>query len=371
MIIRKMFCWALCGSILIGCSRDDGIETSDITSNIPDFILVGEDNDNIYQYNYNADQEDGELINLTLENNVPHLYLELSQVEDLLTFYSFSSGNFSAIQRNVVTGENNVLNNFYTVSSERSILWGANSESKVFMGYFSPQGSTNYGVRTIDLADDEVSDINIAFNVNTVFQSIYNKGKLILTYRDNLNSNKVAVMNTQTSALIRTLDFGTATTSIFIDDQGDIGIILSDNDENQEYQVYDFETLELREEQPFLLNRLFAPGPLDASISEEMLYYSYSYTQPSPILSAPAVYDFVAQENKIIDMIGIARQVEEDLMAKIVLSAIDYRSEADVFLVGYGKQDENTLEGGVLVISAKGQLLENITLPFAPTYIVR
>lgn len=371
MNFRKLFCWVLCGSILLGCSRDDNDELREETANIPDFRVVGEDNDNIYQYNYNAARDEGELINLTTENNVALQYLELSQVNDLLTFYSFSSGNFSAIQRNAVTGVNNVLNNFYTVSDERTILWGTNSESQVFMGYFSPQGSTNYGVRTIDLATDKITDTNITFNVNTVYQSIYNADKLILTYRDHSNTNKVAVMNTQTNALIRTLEFGSSTPSIFIDDQGDIVVILSDSDENQVYQIYDSETLALREERPFLLDRLFAPGPLEASISDEKLYYIYTYSQPSSVLEAPAVYDFVRHENNIIDMIGIARQVEEDLQANIVLSAIDYKTEGDVFLVGYGKQDANILEGGVLVIAAKGELLVNITLPFAPTYIVQ
>jgi hypothetical protein len=110
---------------------------------------------------------------------------------------------------------------------------------------------------------------------------------------------------------------------------------------------------------------------LEASFSGEKLFYIYSYSQPSPILSAPAVYDFVKQENNIIDMISIASRVEQDLGANIVLSAMEYKPEADVFLVGYGKQDGNILEGGVLVISAKGELLDNIMLTFAPTYIVR
>lgn len=370
MKIRKVFYWVLCVPLLLGCSRDDADEPAEQRSITPDFKVVGEDIDNIYQYNYTAALDDGELVNLTLENNVALEYLELSQVDDLLTFYSFSAGSFSAIQRNAVTGVNNTLNNFYTVNEERSILWGANSESKIFLGYFSPQGSTNFGVRSIDLATDVITDINIAFNVNIVFQSIYDNDKLILTYRDNLNSNKVAIMNTQTNALQRTLDFGSATTSIFIDGNGDIIVVLSEGDENQQYQIFDFETLDLKEQQPFFLDRLFAPGPLNASISQEKLFYVYSYSQPSPVLAAPAIYDFVKQENLIIDMIGIARQVEEDLEANIVLSAIDYKTEADVFLVGYGKQDTNILEGGVLVISSDGQLVDNISLPFAPTYIV-
>ena len=371
MKLRKAICYVLFCAFTLGCSKEDDGLPGETTSFIPDFKVVGEDIDNIYQFNYKANQNDGDIINLTTENNVALQYLELSQVNDLLTFYSFSSGNFSAIQVDAVTREEKVLSNFYTVSDERSILWGANSEDKIFVGYFSPQGSTNYGVRIIEQPGEEPLDINIEFSVSIVFQPLYYNGKLLLTYRDNQNQNKVSIMNTEANTLTGTLEFGGAKPSLFINEQGDIGVVLAMDDERQEYRVYDFETLELKHEQSFSLDRLFDTGPLSATESDDRLFYSYAYSQPSSVISAPAIYDFALNENSVIDMIGISQQVAIEQSANIILSAIDYKVEAKVFLVGYGKQDGNILEGGVLVISEKGELIENITLPFAPTYIVQ
>ncbi|MEX0288584.1 MAG: hypothetical protein AB3N14_05695, partial [Flavobacteriaceae bacterium] len=99
--------------------------------------------------------------------------------------------------------------------------------------------------------------------------------------------------------------------------------------------------------------------------------YINTYIQPAPIVAGPAIYDFMKSENSIIDMIAIANNVEQELGTPIVLSAIDYKKEGDVFLVGYGKPVGSSLEGGVLVISSVGVLIDHIILPFAPTYIVQ
>ena len=198
MNFRKLMWFSILGIFIVGCSRNDDLSSTEEDSNTPDFIVVGEDSENIYQFNYNADRGEGDLINLTLENNIRLGYLELRQVNDLLTFYSFSSGSFSAVQRNVITGANTVIDNFYTVSGERTILWGSNSETKLFLGYFSPQGSTNYGVRIIDMNTAAEIDINIDFSVNIIFQPLYSNGKLFMTYRDNQDLNKVAIINAET-----------------------------------------------------------------------------------------------------------------------------------------------------------------------------
>ncbi|MEX0289245.1 MAG: hypothetical protein AB3N14_09030, partial [Flavobacteriaceae bacterium] len=273
MNFRKRLWYAFLGFLVISCSGNDDFSPQGETSQTPNFTVIGEDSQNIYQFDYVADQADGELINLTQENNVRLGYIELRQVNELLTFYRFSSGSFSVVQRNVVTGDNKGIDNFYTVSGERTILWGTNSETKIFLGYFSPQGSTNYGVRIIDLNTDTEIDINIDFGVNIIFQPLYNNGKLFMTYRDNQDLSKVAVINTETNSLLSTLDFGSSSPSIFIDAMGDIAVVLAENSADQEYLVYDFETLNLIEERTFSLDRLFSPGPLEAKFFEEKLFY--------------------------------------------------------------------------------------------------
>ena len=371
MNFREQLCYAFLYLLFVSCSGNDDFTPISETSKTPDFIVIGEDSNNVYQYNYTAEHANGDLINLTQENNIRLGYIELRQVNDLISFYRFNSGSFSIIQRNLKTGNTTGIDHFYTVSGERTILWGSNSETKIFMGYFSPQGSTNYGVRIIDVNEDMEVDINIDFGVNIIFQPLYSNGKLFLTYRDNQDLSKVAIINTETNTLLSTIDFGASSPSIFIDALGDIAVVLAENSADQAYLLYDFETLNLIEERAFSLDRLFAPGPLEAKFFEEKLFYINTYTQPAPIVAGPAIYDFLSSENSIIDMIAIADEVEQELESPIVLSSIDYKEDGNVFLVGYGKPDGSRLQGGVLVISSNGELINHIVLPFAPTYIVQ
>lgn len=372
MGFRKIF-WVLSLGIgLLGCSNDDVATPEESDSKTPDFIVVGEDDTNIYEFNYTASAGDGQLINLTQENDVARQYLTLRQAEDLLTFYSFSSGSFTAIQKNLTTGNSIVIDNFYTSSSDRSIIWGTNSRDRIFLGYYSPRESRNFGVRSIDPVTLEFRDIPIEFNIQRVFQPLYVDNKLILLYLDQQNSYKVAVINTDSNGLIGTLDFGSVTPSIFIDQNGDMAVILGAGSSDYQYELIDLETLNTIQDKRFSLNNFFSPGPLEAYFADEKLFYLNLYVQPSPITFGPAVYDFITESNSVIDMIAIVQELEQDSQAKIELSAFYYDIDSRVFLMGYAKLDDaENLEGGVLVISPEGKRLETIPLTFAPTYFVK
>ncbi len=360
------------GWLLLSCSKDDDPQDLEPSSKIPDFALLGEDIEDVFLYNYNASPDQGDIVNLTGESNVSRQYLTLRQVDDLLTFYSFSSGNFSAVQRNVTTGENKTWDDFYTVSEERSIIWGANSESQLFLGFFSPRGSSNFGIRIIDPIAREGIDLMLEYNILKAYEPLFHKERLIVTIQGANASFRVAIIDTEANAVLQTLDFGSATPTVFIGGNGDIIILTSTTNNNYEYTAYDFETLVVKDKEMLSLNRFFPPGPLEADFVDGKLYYLNFYAQPSSILFGPAVYDVKTKENRIIDMITIVQEVEQELEAKISLSAFSYEANGNTFLIGFSKlTDNDILEGGVLVISAEGKLLSTINLPFAPTYILK
>jgi hypothetical protein len=332
---------------------------------------LAQDLENLYQYSYNGSTGEETTINLTEETGIGRQFLTLRQVDNLLTFYEFSSGSFTAIQRNVATGENSLFENFYTVSTEQSVIWGANSEDKFFMGYYSPRGSTNFGVRIIDPVANQSIDLRLDLNVANVYQPLYFNGRLFVPYLDGRTDYKVAIIDAVTYNIIKTLDFADAVPSILIDDSGDIAVITGSNGNRYGYTLYDFNTLELSARENFTLNRFFSPGPLDADLIDKTLYYLNFYAQPSLVEFGPAVYDFKKGENNIIDMISIAQDVQTKLQSTIKLTAFGYEAKANAFVVGYAVQDNSGLGGGVLIISREGKLLSNMMLPFAPIYIVR
>ncbi len=368
-----VFLLLIISTLFLGCTNDDIRSEMESEDQMPDYTVIGQNFQSVYQYNYDGSLDEGELFNLTLESNINREYLTLRQVSQVLTFFSFAAGSFSAIQRNYITGESTFLNEFYTVSNERSVTWGASSENKLFLGFFSPEGSTNYGVRTIDLAADQEIDLIVEFNVNDVFEPLYYDGRLLITYLDQQANYKLAVLDTESNTIIRTLDFGKLVPSILINKAGELFIFSGNSNSDYQLTLYDLRTLDVIQQDLFSINRYFFAGPIqsEANISNEKLYYLNLYAQPSLIPFGPATYDFITKENRIIDMPFIVQQVQEELGQDIELTAFDYNEEGNSFLMGYAKfVDIDTLEGGVIVISEDGRLLKNINLNFAPTRFI-
>ncbi len=371
MKYRTLLWWLLLAPFLTACVGNDDNPPADPISKTPDFTVLGEDTANILHYAYSAATGQGTLINLTESFNVPRQFITLRQVNKLLTFYSFASGNFTALQFNSVTGDSKSYENFYANNPERSVIWGANSENKLFMGYYSPEGSSNLGVLIINPQASNTTELNIAFNTRGVFQPFYYDNRLIIPYLDAGDNYKAAILDPDAGVLLRTIDFGTAAPSILIDNAGDIVIFTGINNSTYGYTVYDSHTFDILSESEFSLNRFFSPGPLEANLIDGVLYYLNFYAQPSAVPFGPAVYDFEKDENRILDMIAIVQEVQEELQAPIILTAFGYHKEGNTFLVGYTKEGSTLFEGGILVISDQGKLLDNIPVPFVPIYIVQ
>jgi len=361
------------GTLFLACTNDDNQPDMVSEVQMPNYTVIGQNAQSVFQFNYDGTLDEGELFNLTTESNINRGYLTLRQVSDLLTFFSFAAGSFSAVQRNYVTGESTFINEFYTTSNERSVTWGANSENKLFLGYFSPEGSTNYSIRTINLTTDQEIDLVIEFNVNDVFEPLYSNDRLLITFLDQQSNYKLSVLDTESNNLIRTFDFGKLVPSVLINKDGDMIIITGNSDSDYDLTLYNLQTLEVIQEDQFSINRYFIAGPIqsEASIVNEKLYYLNLYAQPSNIRFGPATYDFITKENRIIDMLSIVQEIQDEVGLDIELTAFDYNENSHTFLIGYAKLvDAETLEGGIIVISEEGRVLRNTNLEFAPTRFI-
>ena len=372
MKYSRMMGFCLLVFITVSCSRDSSPGIVEEQVNIPDFKLIGEDAGNIFQYTYTASSESGLETNLTQSLGVDPFYIELRQVSEVVSFYSFSSDNFSIIQQNTITGQSTSYPNFYTVSDERSITWGANSENLLFLGYYSPRGSRDFGLRTIDPIDGSFTDLSLDLNIQQAFDPLYFRERLFITYRDEAGDYKLVVFNTETRSVILTFDYGSGIPNILIDEFGNAGILVGLGNSNFVYQVLDIETLDEISTASFMLDQFLPAGPLQGSVFGSTLFYTNFYAQPASVPYGPAYYDFDTDENFVVDMIGIVQQVEMEAQFTVTLTALRYYEEADVFLMGYANASSQTeLNGGVLVISKTGLLLDRIELPFVPTYFIK
>ncbi len=353
------------------CSNDDGF-TEEEVSQIPSFELIGIDLQSTYQYSYDGSSEMGSQINLTEELGVPANFLTLRQVGSTLSFYSFASGTFSLFQKDVLSGASNSYPEFYSNTSERSIVWGTNDEESVFFGFYNPRGSTNLAIRKLTLDNLEGADLNIEFNIDQLFQPLYEDGKLFVTYRTFDLRYKIAVYNTDSGALIQTIDYGTASPSILIDNNGNLAVFRFTEDNGTILEKRDFVTLSIIEEIPLAFKQKLPLGPVNGSLIGNNLYYEFVYQQPSAINSGPAIFDVASEENRVLDLIGIKNRLEneENIVINELLS--QYDEDEGIFLISYVQVNtEDILQGGVLAISEEGELLTNLQLPFIPAYFIQ
>lgn len=359
-------------ALIASCSKDDGPVVINESATIPNFKMIGEDAQNIFQYSYNGSQESGIQINLTQTLGLDIFYLTLRQVGEVLSFYSFNSGSFSLLQQNILNGGTNTYADFYTVTEERSITWGTNSEDLVFLGYYSPKGSRNYGIRTLDPDDGSFTDLAIDINIQQAYEPLYFRQRILMTYRDAAGAYKIAIFNTETRSILATLEYGEAVPSVLIDEDGNIGIVIGTGNSNFAYQVYDIETLQLQRESFFMFNKFLPPGPLQGAVYGNTLFYSNSLAQPAPITFGPAYFNFESNTDFVIDILSIVQAAETETGFTIALTDMRYIEEAEIFLVGYANANISPeIVGGVLVISKTGTLLERIEVPFAPTYFIK
>ena len=221
MKIKHLFWLCFFVFATLGCSKSDDEPPEEPAISVPNFRVIGEDTDNIYQYNHKIAPEQAEIVNLTTENKVDREYLTLRQVDELVTFYSFSGGQFSAVQRNVITGENNAFFEFYESTLDKSITWGTNSKEEAFFGFFS--GTTrNFGILSVDFASGEEKEAIIALDVNRVFEPIFNENRLIITIKGVNGDFSVIVFDTLEQEVQQTFNFSNLTPSVFIDDNKDM-----------------------------------------------------------------------------------------------------------------------------------------------------
>ncbi|QLG45368.1 hypothetical protein [Costertonia aggregata] len=355
------------------CSKDNANDKNGPQNErIANFTVIGEDAENVYEYVFNANQGNGSLTDLSQEADIARGYLTLRELNGVLSFFNFSNGNFTLTQRNVITGAVKVSENFYSDVPERAILWGTNTTDKAFIGTYTPDGSRNLGVRTIDLDTGGTQDIFLENDIQTTFQPLYKDEKLFVIYQNGLGNFEISVIDTGTNSVIKQLSYQNRAPSLGIDDAGDVIVLTSDNGNDTQYDMYDINTLEIKEQKNISLNQIFSAGPLEGRVVDDKLYYSNAYSQPSPIIFGPALFDFDTDIKTVVDMIRIVDQIEMEIGERITLISQGYDPATDLFLIGYGISNTTNLrDGGVLMISTDGELVKRIEVPFIPTYFVK
>ncbi|MGI9546077.1 MAG: hypothetical protein ACR2MM_02480 [Flavobacteriaceae bacterium] len=369
----KLLFWTICVALVFwNCSNDDGEEMQPASLlEIPDFQLIAEDAESIYWYSYNAELESANTINLTQEDNLNRFYISLRQVADKLSFFSLFDGNFSLFQKNTSNNGTVSVQDFISITAERSIIWGTTTESQIIMAYYSPPSSGELGVRTLDIESGSFVDTPLASNVFDTSEPLYHNQRLFAAYLDNNNRYKMVVFDTENLLIIRAFDFQDQFPSLLINEEGNLEILLG-REGIFGRQVFDIVTMDLIDSENFSLGQFLETGPLEAFLVNNKLYYQYSLVQPSPLPSTPAVFDFTTGDSHIVDIVSIRDIFLEETGQVFVPTAFGFSVEERVFLMAYAvSTSDDSFDGGVLVISENGDLIDILELPFIPTYFIK
>jgi len=366
----RVLLWFFLAICIIGCSKDESFAEEPVIQTV-DFTVIGQNEESLFEYSYETGSAPMNVIDLSSELSIEGTFLTLRQVENTMSYYSFSGGDFSLAFKDMNTGKVDLFPNFFTNSIEKSIVWGTNSKETIHLGFYNPSGSTNVGLRNIDIPSFEGTDLQIDFNVENLYQPLYHDKKLFITYKDVSNQYKVQVYNLDTRNFLASLNFGEFSPSLLINEEKNLAVIKSRLGNDAQLEIYDFDTLSLIESTPIELERFFSPGELDADLVEGKLYYSFQYAQPSTVNFGPAIYNIDKKEEERIDMRSILAEEQDAAQKQFVLTVQGYSKLKKQFYVGYISDDEQSNDGGVLVISEAGELIENVTVPFAPIYFLK
>ncbi|MGB5238153.1 MAG: hypothetical protein WBN59_11025 [Flavobacteriaceae bacterium] len=310
-------------------------------------------------------------LNLTAEDNLDRFYITLRQVDDVLSFFSLFQGNFSLFQKNIQNNSSSTTENFISITGERSVIWGANTETQILVGYYSPPGSGEFGVRVLDIGTGDFVDTPLASNVFDTLEPLYFNQRLFASYLDNNDRYHLVVFSTADFLIIRSFDFGDQIPAFLIDETGNL-VLLRGRQGVFSKEVYSLENMDLLMSDPFQLNEFLEPGPLNAYLTGNKLYYQSALVQPAPLSYTPAVYNFDNTENRVIDILTIRETVIEQIGQNFIPTSFGFDEKGRNFLMGFAKTIPNgTFNGGIIIIAEDGTLIETLELPVAPTYFIK
>ncbi|PIB28633.1 hypothetical protein [Maribacter sp. 4G9] len=362
----SIFCGFL---LLISCNKDSS-ENPTIDEAI-NLTLIGEDLDKVYQYDYNSETDEGFQTDLSSELGISNDYLTLRQLNDKLSFFSLSNGAISLHQKDLVSSGITTYTEFYTITTERSLVWGFSNDNSVYFGLYKPFGSTNLALRIVDLETLEGFDLAIEFGIDQLFQPLYHDGKLVITYRTGDGEYKIILFDTQTEIISKTLELKSSKPSVLITEDGELAIFAQNDNENTVLELFDMVNLISISKNELQFDHPFPTGPINGTLADGKLYYEYTYPQPFSLVKGPAIFDILTGTNTVLDLSGAIEKLNSEKGLDIQPILGQYLSGKNVFAISYTLPNGEIYEpGGFLLLSSDGKLRAQKNLNFVPTYFV-
>ena len=364
---------ALVWAVLFGisCSTENTVTEPEIEE-AQEVLIVGEDLEAVYSSSYDPVTQQLNTQNLSSTIQLPVDYLIQRNYGNEFSFFSFESGRFSLFRQNMVSSDFGSWPGFYQNTSERSIIWGADVGESIFLSYFSPVGSRNLSLLHLSLEGEIQNEVQIEFGAERVYPPLLKEGHLLVGYESSSGTYKIAVYEVDDFRWIGTLDLTEAGEPAYFIDEGRLVILRNSSGQTPEILVYELNSLELLFSESSELNQFFTPGPMQGRLVGNNLHYYFTYAQPSAIIDGPAEYSLDRRTNKLFDLNSIRQDLENERGLQLLFTAKGLgTTNPPQFFLGYGFQTmDNSIEGGLLILDSRGNILEQVDLPYIPTGLI-
>ena len=355
--------------LLISCAKESSEEQS-VDRSI-DLTIIGEDLERVYQYDYNSETDEGFQTDLSNEIGITNYYLTLRQLEKKLFFFTLSNGAISLYEKDLITSGVTSYSEFFTITTERSLVWGLSNENSVYFGLYKPFGSTNLALHSFNLQTLKGFDIALEFGIDQLFQPLYSDGKLVITYRTGNGEYKIVIFDTVKDNIAKTFELVSSKPSILITEEGELAIFTKKDNENTVLELFDLNNLLSISQRELQFDQAFPTGPINGKLIGNKLYYEYSYPQPFSLAEGPAILDISNGSNTVLDLLGIIEKLNSEKGLDIQPILGQYLPNENVFAISYVLPNGEISEpGGFLLISEDGKLRSQKNLNFVPTYFV-
>lgn len=334
-------------------------------------VLAGGREQDIYQVDILGNPEDKEVTNLSQTFGVPREYFELKVYghEFIFLDYNYGRTGFKIWQKDVVTG--NAFDR--TVSCELE-----EGEAPRFPLVYRD----NYALITeispahlefknyLRVSNPETSSCS-RFYLNDIYiggrGSTYLHGDHFYLYApEDPAGPSLTVINTTTGEQVQKLSFESEFSSVMSEDL--LFVQFSDG----KYKSYKLQDLSLQQEgtigAPLYNGRGFYSSTFDGT----KMAFDYIYGQPSPLSTAPAIYDWATNKMThggdfyLSDALR-SIQTENQISARLKTARVNLKN--NIIVAGYQDGYEPN-KGGVFFLNFEGEVLLNIPLDYVPFEII-
>lgn len=371
IFLRSLSVYAiLFSAFLFSCSSTDEAPVEPETTLPFNISVFAKGSDAIYQLNILGNPDNKEIFNLTQSPGVPLGYQEVYTHGPKVTFFNFGGGSYAFWQKDVITGNSFNRTPLCDLEDEESPRFPLTSGEKLALLTTVSTGNQEWEsyLKIYDPANSNCS----RFYINDTYihgrsRAQLHKDRFYLYNAEDQAGPSLTVLSANTGDQLGKLTFEKEFRAMMSEDQ----LYLSFQDGT--YKTYQLNALSLEKEGTMGITPMKnAQGIYSSTFKGNKMSFDYPYAQPSPLSTAPAIYDWATNtvthggDFYLSDAIN-AIAMEND--QSLILTTAKVNLENNIIVAGY-KDAYEQYKGGVAYLNFDGEVLMNIPLDYVPFEIL-